>query len=217
MPAHPTPLVLPLGDGALVVRFGETLTDGANRAAIGLAAAIGREALPGALEIVPNLVSVLVRYDPDRIGFERLSGEIALLVARGLEMAAGGGEAERIPIRYDGADLESAAAALGLAPSAFVERHATATLRVLAVGFAPGFIYCGMHGPELTLPRRTEVRARVPAGTVLFAAGQTAISATEIPTGWHVIGHTVFRNFNADAPQPLRLRAGDSVRFEAVA
>jgi inhibitor of KinA len=52
---------------------------------------------------------------------------------------------------------------------------------------------------------------------VLFAAGQTAIAATEIPTGWHVIGRTEFRNFDPTASVPTRLAAGDAVQFEVQA
>ncbi|RYI78382.1 MAG: carboxyltransferase domain-containing protein, partial [Acetobacteraceae bacterium] len=91
-----------------------------------------------------------------------------------------------------------------------------APLRVLATGFAPGFVYIGFHEVPLHVPRRAEVRRQVSAGTVLFAAGQTAITSTAIPTGWHVIGHTDFRNFDPAGLPPTRLAAGDTVRFEAV-
>ena len=87
-------------------------------------------------------------------------------------------------------------------------------LRVLATGFAPGFVYCGFHGEGMVLPRRATVRQMVAAGSILFAAGQTAIAATDIPTGWHVIGRTDFRNFSADRNPPTLLRAGDAVCFE---
>lgn len=53
-------------------------------------------------------------------------------------------------------------------------------LRVLATGFAPGFVYCGLHPDDLSVPRREAIRPMVPAGTVLFAAGQTAIAATDL-------------------------------------
>jgi 5-oxoprolinase (ATP-hydrolysing) subunit B len=96
---------------------------------------------------------------------------------------------------------------------AFVAQHNAELLRVLTTGFAPGFVYCGFHPEALNLPRRTTVRPRVPAGSVLFAAGQTAISATEIPTGWHVIGRTAFRNFLPESDPPTLLRAGDLIQF----
>ena len=45
------------------------------------------------------------------------------------------------------------------------------------------------------------------------AAGQTAIAATSIRTGWHVIGQTEFQNFDPGREPPTLLRAGDAVRF----
>ena len=43
----PMPTVLPLGDSALLVRFGGSLTDAANRAAIALSRALDRDAAAG--------------------------------------------------------------------------------------------------------------------------------------------------------------------------
>ena len=51
----PIPLILPLGDRGLLVRFGEVLWDVANRAAIALAARIEMATIPGVVEVVPNL------------------------------------------------------------------------------------------------------------------------------------------------------------------
>ena len=208
------PLIVPLGDSALLVRFGDSLEDGANRAAQALAAALDADPIAGVVEVVPSLVSVLLRYDPAATEPFRLAGEIALRLSRPAEKPAG---SHRIGVRFDGPDLAEVAAALGLTIADFIARHCAAPLRVLATGFAPGFVYCGFHGADLTLPRRQQVRPLVPAGSVLFAAGQTAIAASDIPTGWHVIGQTDFRNFDATRLPPTRLQAGDLVSFEALA
>jgi KipI family sensor histidine kinase inhibitor len=210
------PLIQPLGDAALVVRFGERLDDEANRKALALAQRLEAADLPGIAEIVPNLVSVFVGYDPAATTLRALSGEIALLVEQaGAQPARPADHA--IAVRFGGEagpDLDTVAAALGMGPDRFLAAHNGHGLRVLAIGFAPGFAYCGFHGPELHLPRRTSVRPMVPAGSVLFAAGQTAIAATPIPTGWNVIGRTDFRGFDpADEARPVRLKPGDSVHF----
>ena len=207
------PTLVPLGDAALLVRFGTTLSEPANRAAVDFAGAIAGRLPPGVTEMVPSLVSVLMKYDPARIGFEQLAGEMRLLASVKRDVAPAAEHV--IPMRFDGEDLAAVAAELKLTPEAFIAAHNAAPLRVLATGFAPGFVYCGFHEAALTLPRRSTVRPSVPAGTVLFAAGQTAIAATPLPTGWHVIGHTEFRNFDAGATPPTSLSAGDSIRFEA--
>ncbi|QQR35191.1 carboxyltransferase domain-containing protein [Devosia oryziradicis] len=212
--ALPTPTIVPLGDSALLVRFGSTLTDQANRAAIALALALDRSPIAGVVEVVPSLVSVLLRYEPAAgTSLGTIAGELRLLLSV-LDDSAPVTTSWVIPIRFDGPDLEAVSAALGMASSQFVAAHNARPLRVLATGFAPGFVYCGLHADELVLPRRTEVRPAVPPGSVLFAAGQTAITATAMPTGWHVIGSTDFANFDPSGELPTRLNAGDVLTFE---
>lgn len=209
-----TPLILPLGDRAMLVKFGDRLTDEANIAAIDLSRRAEAGTLPGVVEIVPNLISVLLRYEPEAISFERLAGEVRLLVSAS-PMPAGQAREVLVEVAFDGEDLDEVAGLLHLSVEAFVSAHNSRPLRVLATGFAPGFVYCGMHHDSLVVPRRQSVRRRVAAGTVLFAAGQTAITSTAIPTGWHVIGRTGFRNFDLSRLPPSDLVAGDVVRFEA--
>lgn len=210
----PTATIVPLGDGGLLVRFGTTLTDAANRAAIALAARLQHEPIAGVVEVVPNLISVLLRYDPLGSPQATIAGELRLRLSAPAEAVT---PAQRwtVPVRFDGPDLAEVAAVLKMSEFAFVQAHNARALRVLATGFAPGFVYCGLHEAELVLPRRASVRPAVPAGSVLFAAGQTAIAATEMPTGWHVIGHTGFTNFDPASQPPTRLGAGDLVTFEA--
>jgi len=213
------PLIMPLGDRGMLVRFGDALSEPANRAAIGFGRRAAAAGLPGVVEIVPNLVSVLLRYEPQAIDFERLAGEVRLLVSA--PTAKAGAEAvdrteHRIPTAFDGEDIAELADMIGLSVEAFVAAHCAQRLRVLATGFAPGFIYCGFHEDRLHVPRRSTVRRQVPSGTVLFAAGQTAVTSTAIPTGWHVIGHTDFRNFDVSRSPPVRLQAGDNLRFEVI-
>jgi KipI family sensor histidine kinase inhibitor len=210
------PLIQPLGDRGLIVRFAQTLSDEANRAVIGFARRL-RENLPdGVGEIDPNLVSILLTYSPAETGFDRLAGELRLML--GVEMDDPPPAARHtIPVTFDGPDMDEVAASLKLSRATFVAQHCEAPLRVLTTGFAPGFVYCGFHEEGFDVPRRTAVRATVPAGTVLFAARQTAITSTAIPTGWHVIGHTEFRNFDAASTPPTLLREGDEIVFEALA
>lgn len=215
MPTEPAklPLIQPLGDRGLLVRFADTLSESANAAAIGFARRAAAAGLPGVEEVVPNLVSVLLRYAPDVVEFDWLAGEVRLLLSAPAEELAPGRE-HVVRVTFDGEDLDEMAALLGMDRDGFVAAHCAGPLRVLATGFAPGFVYLGFHDERLRVPRRAAVRRQVPAGTVLFAAGQTAITSTPIPTGWHLIGHTAFRNFEPAASPPTRLAAGDLVRFE---
>lgn len=202
--------LMPLGDEALVVRFADTLSDSGNRAAIAFAARLGADPPEGVEEIAPGLVSVLLRLRPGT-DFWRLSGELRLRMGQVGEVPTG--KAHTISVSFDGEDLPEVAALTGHSPADFFAAHNERPLRVLATGFAPGFVYCGFHDEALIVPRREQVRPVVPAGTVLFAAGQTAIAATPIRTGWHVIGRTTFQNFDQKGEPPATMTAGDTVRF----
>ena len=213
------PLIMPLGDRGLLVRFGAALSDEANRAAIAFARRLRRGLPHGVGEIDPNLVSVLLKFDPAETDFHRLAGEVRLLLSRPEEADEAPPATHVVSVKFGGdagPDLADAAAALGLDEAGFVAAHNQRPLRVLTTGFAPGFVYCGFHPEQLRLPRRATVRPPVAAGSVLFAAGQTAITSTPIPTGWHVIGRTDFRNFDPAADPPTRLAEGDVVIFEAM-
>lgn len=207
----PSPLLQPLGDSALLIRIADSLSDAANLRAIALARHLSNDPPGGTVEIVPGLVSVMLRYSRGT-DFRRLSAEIGLRMGS-LLVEPGKAAAIDVHVRYDGEDLASVASLLGLGTDEFIARHARKPLRVLATGFAPGFVYCGFHPDDMVLPRREQVRPLVPAGTVIFAAGQTAIAATPIRTGWHVIGTTAFQNFDPAATPPTRLAAGDMIRF----
>ncbi|HEY4200457.1 MAG TPA: carboxyltransferase domain-containing protein [Devosiaceae bacterium] len=214
----PLPMLIPMGDAALLVRFDDRLSEAANGAAVAFARRLSQDMPQGVAEIDPNLVSVLLRYDPAATSFEKLAGEIRLMISASVTTKLPLPATHRIAVRFggeDGPDLQRVSEALHLDSAAFIAAHNAAPLRVLTTGFAPGFVYCGFHDETLRLPRRVDIRARIPAGSILFAAGQTAIAATSIPTGWHVIGRTSFRNFDPAATPPTRLREGDKVIFTA--
>src|SRR5690606_4525202 len=148
------------GDHAITVAFSDTLSLDANRRAVANARANEKAVIDGVKVVAPTLVSVFIRYDQEWIQPFLLSGKNALVLE-----AMDEGEAERpeipIPTRYggeEGPDLPAVAALLGLSPADFVALHAQAELRVLATGFAPGFVYCGVHTPDLLVPRREDVR-----------------------------------------------------------
>jgi allophanate hydrolase subunit 1 len=69
---------------------------------------------------------------------------------------------------------------------------------------------------ELALPRRTDPRPRVPAGSIAIASTLSVIHPSENPSGWHVIGATPVRLFDANWEQPSLLAPGDAVGFERI-
>lgn len=209
-------LLVPLGDRALLIRFGDHLNADINQRAVWAAQIVKNAQIGGVLEVCPTLVSVLVRYDPAKTGFMVLCDSVRMALCDLGRVLPKKPKQFEIGITYGGElgpDLEDAASQCGLSASQFIAAHNGAKLQVLATGFAPGFVYCGLHRPQLHIPRRKKLHGRVAPGSVLFAAGQTAITATHVPTGWSVIGHTDFSNFSAANTPPTTLRPGDGVAF----
>jgi KipI family sensor histidine kinase inhibitor len=206
----------------MLVVLGEIVDVELNRGAQMLASAIVRDragefAAWGSP--VPGYASVLVPYDPLRASPEAARARLAELVT-----LAEGSEARDDPslplvelnVRYggdDGPDLRAVAERTGLSESAVVELHAGTTYRVYLLGFVPGFAYLGTLPAALELPRRSEPRTRVPAGSVAIAGRQTAVYPFSTPGGWHLIGRTDEPLWDVAQTPPARLLPGQSVRF----
>ena len=71
-----------------------------------------------------------------------------------------------------------------------VNIHVSATYRVYAIGFAPGFAYLGNTDKRIEIPRKQTPRLKVPAGSLAIADRQTAIYPKQSPGGWQIIGRT---------------------------
>ena len=81
------------------------------------------------------------------------------------------------------------------------------------IGFMPGFPYMGELNKKLQIPRRETPRTLIPKGSVALAHGQTGIYPVESPGGWHIIGRTPLKLFDAEQSPPSIFEAGNYVKF----
>jgi KipI family sensor histidine kinase inhibitor len=204
--------IQPLGDTALLAELGSRLDTALNTRAIGLAEALRKRR--DVRQAVAAYASVTVHFDPDQTTHESLGAAIKRLAAKRPKMAVPG-RLHRIPVVYDGPDLESVAATLGLRVADVVALHSRPIYRVFLVGFVPGFGYLGPLPEELQVPRREVPRTTVAAGSVAIAGRQTAIYPLTVPGGWHLIGRTSVTLFLPNSDPPSLFRAGDRVKFFA--
>ena len=120
----------------------------------------------------------------------------------------------RIPVLYDGADIDWVAKQTGLSTEAIITHHTAPTYTVALLGFTPGFPYLYPLDSRLQLPRLKRPRTRVPAGSVAIGGEHAGIYSIASPGGWHLLGRTSTRLFEpANASDPFLLRVGDKVRF----
>ena len=196
--------LLPYGPRALLAEFtslGEVL---------GAAEALRAAALPGVVDVVPAMRTVLVIHD----GADPALVEEALR-SGGDELPAAVGTV-RVPVRYDGPDLDAIAATTGLTVDEVVSLHCGATYRVAFCGFLPGFAYLIGLPAQLQMPRRRSPRPRVAAGSVAIADGFTGVYPADSPGGWHIVGSTQVVLWDAGREIPGLLVPGVDVVFEAV-
>jgi len=202
----------PLGDAALLAELGTRLDTALNTRAIALANALKKRR--DVRQAVAAYASVTVHFDPDQTTHDALAAAIKRLASKRPPMAEPG-RLHRIPVVYDGPDLEAVAAVLGLSAAQVAEIHVRPIYRVFLVGFVPGWAYLGPLPEELELPRRHVPRTQVPAGSVAIAGRQSGIYPLPTPGGWHLIGRTSVKLFLPDADPPCLFRAGDRVKFFA--
>ena len=203
----------PLGDSALLAELGTRLDTALNTRAIALAASLKKRR--DVRQAVAGYTGVTVHFDPDLVSHDALGAAIKRLATKRPPMEEPG-RLHRIPVTYDGEDLDEVASRLNLTRERIVELHVKPIYRVFLVGFVPGWAYLGPLAEELELPRRHVPRTLVPAGSVAIAGRQTGIYPLGSPGGWHLIGRTSVKLFLPDSDPPCLFRAGDRVKFFSV-
>ena len=211
--------VRPYGDRAVMVDVDDVDAALAWAAAIRSAAADG--SLPGVVDVVPGMQSVLVIGDgivprhtmADNLMQVSASRELGNGDALADGSARSGVSEVRIPVRYDGPDLTNVAALTGMTEEAVVRAHSESHWRVAFAGFTPGFGYLVGGDQRLTVPRRVESRPMVPAGAVGLAGEFSGVYPRSSPGGWQIIGRTDVVLWDIEHDPPALLMPGILVRF----
>jgi KipI family sensor histidine kinase inhibitor len=201
--------VLDYGDQALMVQCGSTAE------VLAWTAALRDAAWPGVIDIVPAARTVLVKLDDprgqglihQRLRKLRVDLNEAAPVDRSADVV--------IDVVYDGPDLAEVAAHTGLTTAQVIDAHTATPWRVGFSGFAPGFAYLVDGDPRLRVPRRSDPRTDVPAGSVALAGEFSAIYPRRSPGGWQLIGHTDAVLWDIARPDPALLTQGMWVQFRA--
>ncbi|MDR5698437.1 5-oxoprolinase subunit B family protein [Agromyces aerolatus] len=203
--------ILPSGEAAVLVECDDLV------GVLALHDALTAAPIDGLVELVPAARTLLVAVDPGRLPLETAASWVrraaAHAEARGTDPASAATDAVTVPVVYDGADLASAADALGVLPDELVDRHVAAIWRVAFIGFSPGFAYLVSDDWTFDVPRLASPRTRVPAGAVGLAGTFSGAYPRESPGGWQLIGRTDATLWDPAAVSPALLAPGTTVRF----
>lgn len=208
--------VMPAGDSALVVEFGNEINEAVNEKVHALAKKIRQENIPGITEMIPTFRSLLVSYDMLQISYSKLSVMLSVL-SRELEMnQMAHHRIVKIPCCYGarfGADLTDMERLTGLSREEIIELHSSVDYKIYMLGFLPGFVYLGGLDKRLEVPRLDTPRVRIGKGAVGIGGNQTGIYPMDSPGGWRLIGGTPVDLYDPEREDPVLLRAGEYIRF----
>jgi 5-oxoprolinase (ATP-hydrolysing) subunit B len=217
--AETYPRLVPVGDLAVSVEFGNAIDPELNARVMALDLLIAAAEITGITETVPTYRSLLVCYDPSELGYSDLVRRIEELLTQKTGRTPRAGRRWTVPVVYGGQygdDLEEVAATLNLSPGEVVATHSGGDYLVYLVGFNPGAPNLGGLPERLHIPRRKTPRPMVPPGSVAIGGMQSGITSIPIPTGWHILGRTPVRPFQPDRQDPFLFQPGDRIRFRPI-
>lgn len=219
--------LLPVGDTAWTVEFGDSIDPALHARVLGLAGALERvraagqdeSGFAGIVDVVPTFRSVTVHYNP-LISDGECLGEALMRLAESAGAASHQGRFWRIPVCFDddfALDLNDLAEAKGLSRDAVISLMTGTTFQVYMIGFMPGFPYMGGLPSVLEAPRLASPRKAVPARSLAVAGAMCAVYPWESPGGWRLLGRTPIPMFSAaDSTSPSFFASGDRVCWQAI-
>jgi inhibitor of KinA len=212
------PRLTPVADRAILVDFGETVTDAAHDAVLALDRMLGASPVAGQVEVVPAMVNLLVVFDPLFTDHTSVAAEVEERLAA-LQPNSLAGTAREVLVCYEGEfgrDLPAVAKAAGISVEAVIAAHLAGDYRVFMYGFAPGYAYLTGVPEAIHLPRKAAPVRGVAAGSVIIAGGQCLVTTLTMPTGWWVIGRSPTPILTGRSERPFLFDVGDTVRFRRV-
>lgn len=211
--------LVPLGDSAITVEFGDEIDPHINACAVAFAATISQQGWKGIFDIVPTYRSVTIHFDALHWNSSALATKLKRLPRLSANGISPGSVLHTIPVLYGGEwgpDLEALATFTSLTSAETIRLHTSIRYRVYMLGFSPGFPYLGLAPERLAMPRLPTPRTKIPAGSVGIADRQTGIYPSSTPGGWRLIGRTPIRLYRKTATQPFLLKPGDLVQFASI-
>lgn len=214
----PFPRYRPIADHAVLVEFGDTISQAIHDQVRRLDTALAAAPFDGFCEAVPAYASVLIDFDPLVTDHQSVQRAVEALMTRTTEAPARGPRRE-VLVCYDGElapDLDAVAAATGLTREEVIEAHLSGDYSVFMYGFAPGYAYLAGVPQCMQLPRKPSPLRNIAAGSVIVAGPQCIVTTLLMPTGWWIIGRSPTTILRDDPKQPFLFDVGDGVAFRRI-
>lgn len=213
------PKILPTGDRALTVEFGNEIDESINARLMGFIRTLSEKRIKGIEEFVPSFRSVLIHYNPALLSYEKMTDIVNGAVNEPVKESSHHKRIVKVPVCYDevyGPDIKDVAEHAGLTVEEVIKIHTSTPYLVYMLGFQPGFPYLGGLDERIHTPRLETPRIRLEAGSVGIGGGQTGLYPMESPGGWRIIGVTPVRCYNPEKEKPIPYKAGDRIQFVSI-
>ena len=215
---QPSPRYRPVGEHALLVEFGDTISEEAHAQVLRLDAALSAKGFEGFRESVPAYVNILIEFDPTIADHRTTRIAVEALLASSTAVT-NTGETREVLVCYDdelAPDLRIVAAQAGVDVEELIAVHLSGDYCVYMYGFAPGYAYLAGVPDPIQLPRKAAAIRNVPAGSVLIAGPQCLVTTLIMPSGWWNIGRSPTQILTMDKHRPFLFDVGDHVRFRRI-
>ncbi len=219
------PKISPLGESALVISFGDSISLEHNSRVNSLAKRLDDSSFAGYIESIPAYSSLTVLFDNTFVNrnfrgsltaFDIVKSLIEIEISKQPFESPVEDRLIEISISFapeHALDLPQIAEKTGIPAEKVIEIFLDRKYRVYMLGFLPGFPYMGEVDERIAVSRKRDPRIRVPRGSVGIAGFQTGIYPIESPGGWQIIGQTDFDLFESKSAEIESLKPGDHVKF----
>ncbi len=198
--------IAPAGDRAVLIDLGDVTAEELH------AAHASVQAVPGVVRSIPGHSSLYVIFDgrPNRKTIRDAVHRQPFDSAQGRPPTANRqpNAVHRIPVAFDGPDLDEFLAHATLTRDELLARIPSIRLIARYLGFRGGFAYLDGWPAEWSMPRRATSRP-VARGSFAIAGNVAAFYPIESPGGWNVLGTT-------DVEIENTIAAGDELSLRVV-
>lgn len=217
--------ISPLGDSAIVVKFGCTIEEYISLQVLTAFEILSKAALPGVIDLVPAYASLVLHYNPVKLMnqkkpvFDYVVESVIQLLDAADDLITNTSRHLSFPVCYAlrfGSDLEAMSQQIRLTVEDIIQIHTSRSYRVYMIGFLPGFAYMGEVDNRISIPRHAQPRMNIEAGSVGIADIQTGIYPLASPGGWQIIGRTPVKTFDSSLVNPVYFHPGDQVTFYSI-
>ncbi|ABR49123.1 Allophanate hydrolase subunit 1 [Alkaliphilus metalliredigens QYMF] len=207
------------GDRAIVMEFGNSISEEINSKIRAMTIAIETKKVEGISEVVPTYRSLMIHYNPVQVDYNTLMKGLQTLEGELESIQLPAPIVMEIPTIYGGdygPDIETVAEHNGLTVEEVIKIHTSGEYLIYMLGFTPGFPYLGGMDTKIATPRLATPRTKIKGGSVGIAGSQTGIYSIDSPGGWQLIGWTPVKLYDAEAEKPILFKAGNYIKFKQI-